>query len=71
MTTARLTRDYLAPPEWGQHPYPSGMIVDGELARWALEEGAAVRIGPELEKKVTPPTETKRRGRPPKIRANG
>ncbi len=65
----RLTRDFTAPPEWGQHPYRAGLIVVGELAAWALADGAGVIVGPEIETKVTLPTESKRRGRPPKTEA--
>jgi hypothetical protein len=62
----RLTQAYKPPPEWGQLPYREGLIVHGDLAVHALRDGAGVVVGPELENKVTPPTETKRRGRPPK-----
>jgi hypothetical protein len=66
---ARLTRDYTPPPEWGLHAFPAGLEVTGDLAAMALKDGAAVPIGPELETKVTPPAELKRRGRPPKAEA--
>lgn len=69
MTIARLTRQYCPPPEWGQRPYPVGLVVHGELARWALEEGAAVKVTHDLETKVTAPPEVKRRGRPRKTEA--
>jgi hypothetical protein len=65
---ARLTRDYQPPPEWGQLPYRAGLVVDGELARRALADGAATQAEPILEHKITLPPQTKRRGRPPKNR---
>jgi hypothetical protein len=65
----RLTRQYTPPPEWGQLPYPEGLVVHGELAAHALRDGAAIPFGPDVETKVTPPTEFKRRGRPPKVKA--
>jgi hypothetical protein len=71
----RLTRNYTAPPEWGQYAYAMGLIVTGQLAMWALQDGAGVMIEPELERKVEAPPEIKaevdkpRRGRPPKKEA--
>lgn len=64
---ARLTRDYQAPPEYSQLPYPAGLTVEGDLARMAIRDGAAIAIGLDLETKVTPPNEAKRRGRPRKV----
>lgn len=65
----RLTRNYTPPPEWGQFPYGAGLIVTGQLAEWALKDGAGVIVGPELENKVVAPDEMKRRGRPRKTEA--
>jgi hypothetical protein len=62
----RLTRNYTPPPEWGLMPYPSGLVVHGQLAQWAIRDGAGVVVGPDLEMKITPPPEQKRRGRPRK-----
>lgn len=66
----RLTRNYTAPPEWGQYAYAAGLIVTGQLAMWALQDGAGVLVEPELERKVETPPEAKaeppRRGRPKK-----
>jgi hypothetical protein len=64
---ARLTRDYTPPPEFTQLPYPAGLVVDGDLAKMAIRDGAAVALGPVLETKVEAPLEAKRRGRPPKV----
>lgn len=66
---ARLTRDYTAPPEFTQLAYPAGLVVEGDLARMAIRDGAAVAIGPVLETKIEAPLEIKRRGRPPKAEA--
>lgn len=55
----RLTRDYEAPPEWGQHPYRAGLVVTGDLAVMALNDGAGVRVDLELETKIDPPDESK------------
>jgi len=63
----RLARDYAPPPEWGQHPYPAGMTVTGDLAAMALKDGAGVPVGPEIEAKIIPPLEQKRPGRPRKV----
>jgi hypothetical protein len=65
---ARLTRDYQPPPEWGQLPYRAGLVVDGELARRALADGAATQAELDLTRKITLPPQTKRRGRLSKIR---
>jgi hypothetical protein len=65
----KLTRDYMPPPEWEQHPFRAGLVVTGDLAKMALAEGAGFVVGVELETKVTPPAEIKRRGRPPKVEA--
>lgn len=65
----RLTRDYVAPPEFSQLPFPAGLVVDGDLAKMALRDGAGVALGPVLETKIEPPLEAKRRGRPPKSEA--
>lgn len=63
----RLTKDYTAPPEFSQLPYPAGLVVDGDLAKMALRDGAGVLVGPVLETKIESPPEMKRRGRPPKV----
>lgn len=71
----RLTRNYTPPPEWGQYAYASGIIVTGQLATWALQDGAGVLVEPELERKVEMAPEVKdeaqkpRRGRPRKMEA--
>lgn len=63
----RLTRDYVAPPEFSQLPYPAGLVVEGDLAKMALRDGAGVALGPAIETKIVAPPEMKRRGRPPKV----
>lgn len=65
----RLTRNYTPPPEWGQFAYGAGMILTGQLAQWALQAGAGIVVGPEVETKVIAPKEMKRRGRPRKTEA--
>lgn len=40
---------------------PIGTIVEGEPARWALEAGAGVKIGPAYDAKVVQPAERKAR----------
>lgn len=71
----RLTRNYTPPPEWGQFPYGAGLIVTGQLAQWALKDGAGVPVEPDLDRKVEAPPEIKatddrpRRGRPRKMEA--
>jgi len=66
----RLTREFTAPPEWGQYPYRAGLIVTGQVAMWALQEGAGVLMEPELDHKVEFAPEVKaqapHRGRPKK-----
>ena len=66
----RLTRDYTPPPEWEQHPYRAGLVLTGQAAMLALQDGAGVLMEPELERKVEMPPEVKadapRRGRPKK-----
>ena len=57
----RLTRDYEAPPEWGQHPYRAGLVVTGDLAVMALNDGAGIRVDLELETKIEAPPEAKRK----------
>ena len=66
---ARLTREYTAPPPFSQWPYTAGLVVDGDLAVMAIRDGAAVPVGPQLEMKITPPVEAKRRGRPRRTEA--
>lgn len=61
--------------------YPMGTVVSGIVARLALADNAAEAMGDALETKVTPPPEAKasepvpdqpkRRGRPPRARADG
>lgn len=71
----RLTRNYTPPPEWGQFAYAAGLVVTGELARWALQDGAGVPVEPDLERKIVVAPEVKattdkpRRGRPRKMEA--
>ena len=68
----RLTRDYTPPPEWGQFALRSGLVVTGQVAMWALQDGAGALMEPELERKIEMPPEVKasddrpRRGRPKK-----
>jgi hypothetical protein len=63
----RLTRTFVPPPEWGQFPYREGLIVTGQVAAWALKEGAGFVVGPELTTKIVLPDEVKaKRGRPRK-----
>lgn len=60
----RLTRDYTARPEWSQLPYRAGLIVTGPLAAMALQDGAGVILGLELENKVVAAPEVKAPARP-------
>lgn len=65
---ARIKEQWRAAPEGHTTiVYLPGAIVEGKLAEWAVHCGVAERIDVELEAKVTPPVEVKkRRGRPPK-----
>jgi len=66
----RLTRDYTPPPEWHQFPFRAGLVVTGPLAVMALQDGAGVAVGPDLETKIVAPPEVKAmrpRGRPRKV----
>lgn len=59
--------------------YPRGTVVSGVVARLAIADNAAEAIGADIETKITPPPEAKaeepvsdqpkRRGRPPRARA--
>lgn len=50
--------------------YAEGTIVTGNAAKLALADKAGEVVGgPDLETKITPPAEVKKRGRPP--RASG
>lgn len=47
--------------------FPEGSILTGLAAEYALQDGAGEIVeGTNLETKITPPTEAKRRGRPRK-----
>lgn len=70
MKKARITRKEgfkCAPQGHTVVTIPFGEEVEGKVAEWALADRAASAIfDPVKEKKVTGPSETKKRGRPRK-----
>ena len=74
MSKAKITKKdgYRCAPEGHTVvTFPFGAIVTGQIAEWALADKAASRMFPasDREKKVTGPTETKRKA--PAKRATG
>lgn len=57
----RLTREYRCAPEGHTvQAFPAGLIVSGQVAEWALADGAGERAdGPVAETKVVHPPEVK------------
>lgn len=64
MTTAKITKigGYTCAPLGARiEHFPAGSVVTGQVAEWALQDGAASRMfDPREETKVVAPPETKR-----------
>lgn len=81
MKRAILTTDYKCAPNGYQvRTFARGQIVEGDVARWAIEDGCAeIVTDPREETKVIAPAEIasehpaepkRRRGRPRKVDGN-
>lgn len=66
---ARIKAPYKCAPEgYRIVHFAVGEIVEGQVAEWAVADGCANKMPDAREMKVIGPTE-KKRGRPPKVKA--
>lgn len=70
MTTAKITREegYRCAPNGARvEMFAFGSVVSGQIAEWALADGAAQALhDPRTDTQAQTPPETKKRGRPRK-----